>query len=108
MRSTFHLLEVAKRGIVAQQIAINTTGQNISNINTPGYTRQRVNMEASKPLEMPGLSKSTAPGQIGMGVEVTSITRVRDIFLDVQYGIKTICSHNLPSNEKPYGTSRVL
>lgn len=85
MRSTFHLLEVAKRGIVAQQNAINTTGQNISNVNTPGYSRQRVNMEASRPIDAPAFNRSTAPGQIGMGVEVTSITRVRDTFLDAQY-----------------------
>jgi flagellar hook-associated protein 1 len=43
--STFRGLEVAKRTLHAQQSAINTTGHNIANANTPGYSRQRVNFE---------------------------------------------------------------
>ncbi|MFO7264334.1 MAG: flagellar basal body protein, partial [Bacillota bacterium] len=38
MRSTFHGIELAKRALYAQQTAINTTGHNVSNANTPGYT----------------------------------------------------------------------
>ncbi|MEK4360392.1 flagellar hook-associated protein FlgK [Paenibacillus sp. FSL M7-1455] len=85
MTSTFHSIEVGKRGILAQQTALNTTGQNVTNANTPGYSRQTVHLEASRPLFYPGLLMSTAPGQLGMGVEATSITRVRDLLLDVQY-----------------------
>jgi flagellar hook-associated protein 1 len=85
MRSTFHGLEIAKRSLFTQQAALNTTGHNIANANTEGFSRQVVNMTASRPLEAPGFMRSTAPGQLGMGVEFTSITRVREQFLDDQF-----------------------
>ena len=47
MRSTFMGLETSKRGLFTQQTALYTTGHNISNANTLGYSRQRVNMEAT-------------------------------------------------------------
>ena len=43
MTSTFHGLETAKRGLVAQQTALSVVGHNIANANTLGYSRQRVN-----------------------------------------------------------------
>jgi flagellar hook-associated protein 1 FlgK len=85
MRSTFHSLEVAKRGLYAQQTAISTTGHNISNANTKGYSRQTVNFTASTPIETPGMNRSVAPGQLGTGVSYDSIKRVRESFLDDQY-----------------------
>lgn len=85
MRSTFHSLETAKRGLFTQQAAINTVGHNISNANTEGYSRQKVNMVASRPIEAYGMNRSIAPGQLGTGVEFTSITRIRNAFLDEQY-----------------------
>ncbi|MGO4370618.1 flagellar basal body protein, partial [Paenibacillus sp. MCAF20] len=85
MRSTFHSLETAKRGLFTQQAAINTVGHNISNANTEGYSRQKVNMVAARPIEAYGMNRSIAPGQLGTGVEFTSITRIRNAFLDEQY-----------------------
>lgn len=85
MRSTFHGLETAKRSLVTQQAALYTTGHNIANANTAGFSRQIVNMTASKSLEPYGMMRTTTPGQIGTGVEFTSITRVREKFLDDQF-----------------------
>ncbi|WP_166243625.1 flagellar hook-associated protein FlgK [Paenibacillus turpanensis] len=85
MRSTFHNLETAKRSLFTQQAALSTTGNNIANSNTEGYSRQTVNMVASRPMEAVGLMRSNAPGQIGTGVEYSSITRVREQFLDAQF-----------------------
>ncbi|MFS0725881.1 flagellar hook-associated protein FlgK [Paenibacillus sp. 1P07SE] len=85
MRSTFHGLEVAKRSLFTQQAALNTTGHNIANANTRGYTRQVVNMVAAKPIEAFGMNRTTIPGQTGMGVEFSSITRIREKFLDDQF-----------------------
>jgi flagellar hook-associated protein 1 FlgK len=85
LRSTFQSLETAKRALFTQQAALQTTGQNIANANTAGYSRQVVNMQASRPMEAIGMTHSTSPGQIGTGVEVTSITRIRESFLDNQY-----------------------
>ncbi|TYP75722.1 flagellar hook-associated protein FlgK [Paenibacillus methanolicus] len=85
MTSTFHGLETARRSLFAQQASLNTTGHNIGNANTEGYTRQKVNLTASKPMEAFGLQRSTSAGQIGTGVDYTSITRVREKFLDDQF-----------------------
>lgn len=84
MRSTFHSIETAKRALFAQQTALATTGHNVANANTEGYTRQRADMIASRPIEAYGMTHSTAKGQIGTGVEVESITRIREKFLDDQ------------------------
>jgi flagellar hook-associated protein 1 FlgK len=85
MRSTFAGLEIAKRGLFAQQAALQTTGHNVTNANTKGYSRQVVNFVAAKPLEAPGMSRSTVAGQMGQGVEFDHITRVREKFLDTQF-----------------------
>lgn len=85
MTSTFHGIETAKRSLFTQMAGMNTTGHNIANASTPGYSRQIVGTAASRPIEVPTLHKSTAPGQLGTGVEVTYIKRVRDQFLDEQY-----------------------
>jgi flagellar hook-associated protein 1 FlgK len=85
MRSTFHSIETAKRSLFTEQALINTTGHNIANANTPGYSRQQVNLVASKPIEAPGMMRSNTPGQLGTGVEFTSITRIREQFLDDQF-----------------------
>lgn len=85
MASTFHGLETARRSLFTTQSALNTTGHNIANANTAGYSRQVVNMTASRPIEAVGYSKSVAAGQLGTGVEASSITRVREKFLDNQF-----------------------
>lgn len=85
MASTFHGIEVAKRSLTTQMTAINTTGHNISNADTEGYSRQTVNMATTSPMEAYGIIRSTAAGQLGTGVEATSINRIRDYFLDSQY-----------------------
>ncbi|PTQ57174.1 MAG: Flagellar hook-associated protein FlgK [Candidatus Carbobacillus altaicus] len=85
MRSTFTGLEIARRALTAQQTAITTTEHNVANANTEGYTRQRTELIASRPLPYPGLTQGALPGQIGMGVDVQQIRRLRDAFLDRQY-----------------------
>ena len=85
MRSTFHGLETAKRSLFTQQAALSTTGHNIANANTKGYSRQVVNMVAARPIEAVGMMRSTAKGQLGTGVEFNSITRIREAFLDDQF-----------------------
>ncbi len=85
MTSTFHSLETAKRSLFTQSIALNTTGHNIANANTDGYSRQTVKMSAARPLEAYGINRSVTPGQLGTGVEVNSIERIREQFLDEQF-----------------------
>jgi len=85
MRSTFMGLETAKRGMFAQQSALQVTGNNIANANTEGYTRQRVNMRSSEQYPSVSLNRPQIPGQMGTGVEVDSVQRVRESFLDTQF-----------------------
>jgi len=85
LRSTFHSIETAKRSLFTQQAALQVTGHNVANANTQGYSRQTVNMTASKPMEAIGMTHSAVPGQLGTGVEFTSITRIRENYLDSQF-----------------------
>ena len=45
----FSILNTAKLGLLSQQLAIEVTGQNISNVQTEGYSRQEINFEATNP-----------------------------------------------------------
>ncbi|MCG7334350.1 flagellar hook-associated protein FlgK [Sporosarcina sp. ACRSM] len=83
--STFMGLETSKRGLFTQQSALYTTGHNISNANTLGYSRQRVNMQATPGFPGVGLNAGTMPGFLGTGVEAGSIQRIRDSFVDQQF-----------------------
>ncbi|GAB6927551.1 flagellar hook-associated protein FlgK [Paenibacillus sp. JCM 10914] len=71
--------------MIAQQAALNTAGHNVTNANTPGYSRQTTRLVAANPLSFPGLQRTMAAGQLGMGVEADSIRRVRDFLLDIEY-----------------------
>lgn len=84
MVSTFHGLELGKRGLAVAQTSISTTGHNIANANTAGYSRQQVNQASAPSLDV-WASGSVNPSQLGQGSLVESITRVRDRFLDAQY-----------------------
>lgn len=85
MRSTFHGLETAKRAIYAQQNALYTTGHNIANANTVGYTRQRVNFGTMNPIDPLAANRAVTPGQLGTGVIVRDVVRLRESFLDSQF-----------------------
>lgn len=74
----------AHRGLVATQNALNTINHNISNANTPGYSRQRVDLTAYTPYTDPNMYQLIG-GQLGQGPWVQQVSRNRDHFLDAQY-----------------------
>lgn len=79
-------MQTALSGLEAYQAGINTTGNNIANASTPGYTRQQVVLGESDPLSVQALSRNSGQGaQVGTGVSIDDISRVRDNYLDVQY-----------------------
>jgi flagellar hook-associated protein 1 FlgK len=82
MTSTFMGLEIGKRGVQTHQQALHVTGHNIDNARTEGYSRQRLEMTAFDPIYLPGLNREETPGQIGQGVTVERIERMRDQLLD--------------------------
>ena len=80
MRSTFAGLSIASSGLFAAQRALDITGHNISNENTRGYSRQRLNQAAQDPMSIVG-----GQGQLGLGVKMQFISQVRDEMLDIKY-----------------------
>ena len=84
MRSTFAGFTTAQLAMAASQRSIDVTGQNIANINTEGYTRQRLDI-ASLNLRNGSFYNSSNSTRVGYGVDMTGISQLRDPFLDAQY-----------------------
>jgi len=80
MRSTFLGFNAARSGLFASQRALDITGHNIANVNTRGYTRQRLDQIQSTPMKLSG-----GQGMLGTGVDTTSISQLRNEFLDYKY-----------------------
>ncbi len=74
----FDALGIGYSGLTTSQSGINTTSHNISNVNTPGYSRQRVEQKANYPMD-------TQPGEVGTGVRVEEIVRMHDEFVYGRY-----------------------
>jgi flagellar hook-associated protein 1 len=91
-------LQTALSGLQAAQAAIDTTSENISNANTAGYTRQRVNLVESGAMTIPALTQQGGGTQLGTGVSIQDISRIRDQFLDVQYRAQNTATSNANSN----------
>jgi flagellar hook-associated protein 1 FlgK len=72
------ILNSARSGMSAQQLAVQIASQNIANADTEGYSRQRVELATS-------ISTAFPYGTIGTGVTVQNISRARDAMLDAQY-----------------------
>lgn len=83
MGSTFSGVEVSKRALGAQTRALSTVGHNISNINTEGFSKQRVELATMPPLHIPGI-RPEIPGQIGQGVDQKIVVRQRNLQVDLQ------------------------
>lgn len=81
---TFGSFTQARSAIYAAQAGITVTGNNISNINTTGYTRQRLDQGS---LYSAGSDRYYARGdvRIGQGVLVRSVSQIRSPYLDIRY-----------------------
>ncbi len=83
---TLQGLQTALSGLQAEQQAIDVTGQNITNANTEGYSRETAVLQTKEPLHIAALSAVTGEGgQLGTGVTVATYTRIRNTYLDAQY-----------------------
>lgn len=80
--STFSALNTAASGLFAQQRAIEVTGQNVANVNTEGYSRQRVDMQSIGGNTVPAIWSTSL--QVGQGVNADQVTRIRDTFLEAR------------------------
>ncbi len=84
IRSTFAGFTTAHLAMAASQRALDVTGQNIANINTEGYTRQRLDI-ASLNTQKGDFYNANSTIKVGYGVEMTGVSQLRDPFLDAQY-----------------------
>ncbi len=84
-------LHSASSGMRVSQTSIQTTSHNINNMNTPGYSRQKVEQSARSAYSYPGYNSSMGAGQLGTGVEATDVVRIRNTFYDFQFRSE---SHN--------------
>src|SRR5580692_982146 len=83
---TLQGLQTALSGLIAEQTALDTTGNNIANANTEGYSRETALMEPNPAIPIPAISARTGEGaQLGAGVTVETIIRIRNSYLDAQY-----------------------
>lgn len=77
-------LGAAVRGMAAAQAALNTIGNNLANANTEGYSRQRVEQQPVPSVSMVTFNTPVSLAQLGGGVGVKDVTRMRDGFLDIK------------------------
>lgn len=80
MASTFFGLTIASSGLSTFQTAINTTANNISNVDTEGYSRQEAIKTAAEAIRV-----NAKYGSTGTGVEVSAISQMRDLYYDLKY-----------------------
>ncbi|MGN0678512.1 MAG: flagellar hook-associated protein FlgK, partial [Oscillospiraceae bacterium] len=80
--------ETQKRTLQLAQKSIDVTGNNVSNINTPGYTRQRVDLYAQYYMgnrDLRWSSPSSSLSMAGQGVNAYGVSQIRDIYIDKRY-----------------------
>ncbi|MEJ2635661.1 MAG: flagellar hook-associated protein FlgK, partial [Calditrichia bacterium] len=77
------------------RLGMDITSHNIANVNTPGFSRQRVENKAAYPMQLP-------QGQLGLGVRSEQIVRVRDGLLDAQYRQTSFSLGNATVKENLY------
>ena len=82
MRATFSGLNTMVRGIMANQLSLDTTGHNITNAGTEGYSRQTVTLATTYSEERGGLHGGV---RVGTGVDALAVERARNVYADIQY-----------------------
>ena len=91
--STFSGLNTATTALYAAQRAIDVTGQNVANVNTEGYSRQRVDLQSIGGSVVPAIWSTS--NQVGQGVDSDSVIRIRDAFLEARAQAEHATTANL-------------
>ena len=84
MGNGFGSLFVGAGGLQSSQNALNTTANNLTNVNTKGYVRQQV-LYTDRSYNTFDTTASISPQQVGLGVKIADVVHARDIFLDKAY-----------------------
>jgi flagellar hook-associated protein 1 FlgK len=85
--STFGGLNTARTALWASQRGLDVTGQNIANVNTDGYSRQRVELRAMGGTAVPAIHSVSSP--VGNGVDASRVDRIREVFLERRGQVET-------------------
>mgnify|MGYP006290498327 CR=1 FL=1 len=84
MANYFNTINIGLRGLQAQKKSLDVTSHNIANANTEGYSRQRAVHSTTDPYTAPGFGMPEGAGQVGTGVEIEEINRIKDQFVEGQ------------------------
>jgi flagellar hook-associated protein 1 len=93
MLGIFGALDLGSNSLSVQEEAMEVTGQNLANVNTTGYTRQQLVVQAATPLQ-------TTIGQEGTGVEATGISQATDALLNSQIQAENSVSGSLNAQQQ--------
>ena len=99
-------LSIALSSLYAQRQAIETTGHNIANANTEGYTRQRVNLQGVGGSAVPAFYSQG--NSVGRGVAVGDIERLRDAFLEIRGQQEHALDKNYTTTQSVYQRVELL
>ena len=80
MSSTFFGLNIAYSGLLSSNASLNTTANNIANVQTEGYSRQEVKTQAAQAIRT-----FATYGCAGAGVDTLAVERMRDEFYDAKF-----------------------
>lgn len=105
---TFHGLEIAKTGIFISRNQMDITGHNISNVDTEGYTRQRLYTEAIPAAQYGSFLKPDISGTSGKGVASVRVEQIRNPFLDAQFRKENATEQSLSVREQYFGYVEAL
>jgi flagellar hook-associated protein 1 FlgK len=98
---TFSGLNTARTALWAQQRAMDVTGQNIANINTVGYSRQRAELQSLGGTAVAATYATS--NNVGEGVSADKVTRIRDAFLESRAQLETATTASLTVADKTLG-----
>lgn len=87
MRQSFFGFNVALSGLYSAQRSLDVVNNNISNANTPGYSRQVAVQTAARPISL-----MDGTGMVGTGSQVETVSRIRDEYLDFKYWSENIAN----------------
>lgn len=96
--SDFSAINTALTGLLAQQQALDTTAHNVSNANTPGYTRETVDLQAMGGSIDPGWWSGSSSG--GQGVHIGGIERLGDLFGEARSQADQAATSNLTQSQQ--------
>lgn len=102
MSGIFNTINTATKGLMAQQTAMHTTGHNISNANTKGYSRQRVDLQADLAYNLSGV------GQLGTGVKMSGIVRMVNDYVQGQIMGETGTLEKFQSKSETMGQLEII